>query len=92
VEWLKTSRLSPRDGIVVFSVGGGNLEKNISRRVGLDTDDLAKVVHRVRAVAGTAADAEKEQASTLVYDLRQDIGHFLDGGRIQFTGDFNRLL
>lgn len=30
VEWLKTSRLSPKDGIVVFSVGGGNLEKNIS--------------------------------------------------------------
>lgn len=30
VEWLKVSRLSPKDGIVVFSVGGGNLEKNIS--------------------------------------------------------------
>lgn len=30
VEWLKTSRLSRKDGIVVFSVGGGNLEKNIS--------------------------------------------------------------
>lgn len=30
VEWLKTSRLKPKDGIVVFSVGGGNLEKNIS--------------------------------------------------------------
>lgn len=30
VEWLKISRLSPKDGIVVFSVGGGNLEKNIS--------------------------------------------------------------
>jgi D-sedoheptulose 7-phosphate isomerase len=30
VEWLKTSRLNAKDGIVVFSVGGGNLEKNIS--------------------------------------------------------------
>ncbi len=30
VEWLKTSRLTPKDGIFVFSVGGGNLEKNIS--------------------------------------------------------------
>ncbi|MCZ2207544.1 SIS domain-containing protein [Cylindrospermopsis raciborskii] len=29
-EWLKTSKLSPRDCIFVFSVGGGNLEKNIS--------------------------------------------------------------
>jgi D-sedoheptulose 7-phosphate isomerase len=30
VEWLKISKLAPKDGIVVFSVGGGNLEKNIS--------------------------------------------------------------
>lgn len=29
-EWLKTSRLSSKDGILVFSVGGGNLEKNVS--------------------------------------------------------------
>lgn len=30
VEWLKTSRLATRDAVFVFSVGGGNLEKNIS--------------------------------------------------------------
>jgi len=30
VEWLKTSRLSERDAVFVFSVGGGNLEKNVS--------------------------------------------------------------
>jgi len=30
VEWLKVSRLSARDMIFIFSVGGGNLEKNIS--------------------------------------------------------------
>src|SRR5689334_20217019 len=30
VSWLKGSRLSAKDGIVVFSVGGGDLEKNIS--------------------------------------------------------------
>ncbi len=30
VEWLKVSRLRPDDVIFVFSVGGGNLEKNIS--------------------------------------------------------------
>ena len=29
-EWLKTSRLSERDAVFVFSVGGGDLEKNIS--------------------------------------------------------------
>jgi D-sedoheptulose 7-phosphate isomerase len=30
VEWLKTSKLAARDAIFVFSVGGGNLKKNIS--------------------------------------------------------------
>jgi D-sedoheptulose 7-phosphate isomerase len=30
VEWLKGSRLSARDGLLIFSVGGGNLEKNVS--------------------------------------------------------------
>jgi D-sedoheptulose 7-phosphate isomerase len=28
--WLKGSRLRPEDGVFVFSVGGGSLEKNIS--------------------------------------------------------------
>ena len=29
-EWLKVSNLNPKDLIFVFSVGGGNIEKNIS--------------------------------------------------------------
>ena len=32
-EWLKISKLSARDAIFVFSVGGGNLEKNVSNIV-----------------------------------------------------------
>src|ERR1700740_2101946 len=31
VEWLKGSRLQSKDALMVFSVGGGNLEKNCSR-------------------------------------------------------------
>lgn len=30
VEWLKISKLSSKDALFIFSVGGGNLEKNIS--------------------------------------------------------------
>jgi D-sedoheptulose 7-phosphate isomerase len=30
VEWLRTSRITKADCVFVFSVGGGNLEKNIS--------------------------------------------------------------
>ena len=29
-EWLKGSRLGARDGLLIFSVGGGNVEKNVS--------------------------------------------------------------
>jgi D-sedoheptulose 7-phosphate isomerase len=29
-EWLRGSRLSSKDGLLIFSVGGGNLEKNVS--------------------------------------------------------------
>jgi|ERR1043165_3655953 D-sedoheptulose 7-phosphate isomerase len=28
--WLKTSRLTAKDALLIFSVGGGNLEKNVS--------------------------------------------------------------
>jgi D-sedoheptulose 7-phosphate isomerase len=29
-EWLKVSRLNDKDAVLIFSVGGGNLEKNVS--------------------------------------------------------------
>jgi D-sedoheptulose 7-phosphate isomerase len=29
-EWLKGSRISGKDGLLIFSVGGGNMEKNVS--------------------------------------------------------------
>lgn len=29
-EWMKVSRAGPKDAIFIFSVGGGNLEKNVS--------------------------------------------------------------
>jgi D-sedoheptulose 7-phosphate isomerase len=32
-EWLKVSRADSKDAILVFSVGGGNLEKNVSPNI-----------------------------------------------------------
>ena len=29
-EWLKVSRINEKDGLLIFSVGGGDLEKNVS--------------------------------------------------------------
>ena len=47
VEWLKTSRLGNKDGLLIFSVGGGNKEKNVSvnlvRAIDLAKDRGAKV-------------------------------------------------
>ena len=63
-EWLKISRLSDRDGVLVFSVGGGNLERNVSpnlvralelaRRVGAC---ICGVVGRDGGFAAQVADA-----------------------------------
>jgi D-sedoheptulose 7-phosphate isomerase len=32
-EWLKVSRANAKDAVLVFSVGGGNLEKNVSANI-----------------------------------------------------------
>lgn len=32
-EWLKVSRLSQKDAVLIFSVGGGNMEKNVSPNI-----------------------------------------------------------
>src|SRR5438105_7629527 len=33
VGWLRVSRLNARDAVLVFSVGGGNLERNVSPNI-----------------------------------------------------------
>jgi len=42
-EWLKGSRLAAKDGLLIFSVGGGNLEKNVSPNL-VSAIQLAKQV------------------------------------------------
>jgi D-sedoheptulose 7-phosphate isomerase len=42
-EWLKGSRLGPKDAVLVFSVGGGNREKNVSVNL-VKSLELAKEV------------------------------------------------
>jgi D-sedoheptulose 7-phosphate isomerase len=44
--WLQGSRLRPDDGVFVFSVGGGSLEKNIS-------SNLVRALQHARAVGAT---------------------------------------
>lgn len=42
-EWLRGSRLNAKDGVLIFSVGGGNLEKNVSPNL-VEALKLAKTV------------------------------------------------
>src|SRR3954465_4174408 len=43
VEWLKGSRLTAKDALLIFSVGGGNVEKNVSPNL-VSAIQLAKKV------------------------------------------------
>ncbi len=46
VEWLRGSRLNDKDGILVFSVGGGDLERNVS-------PNLVRAVQHAKKVGAT---------------------------------------
>ncbi len=52
VEWLKVSRLGPRDAIFVLSVGGGSLEHNISPNLVLALQYAKSVQARITGVLG----------------------------------------
>ena len=52
VEWLKVSKIVAKDSLFIFSVGGGNLEKNISPNL-VEAIKLAKTVGaKVAGVVG----------------------------------------
>ncbi len=52
VEWLRGSRIASRDIVLVFSVGGGNLEKNISPNLVAALKLAKEVGARVIGVVG----------------------------------------
>ncbi len=52
VEWLKVSRLKAEDALFIFSVGGGNLEKNVSPNLVRALQYAKTVGARVLGVVG----------------------------------------
>jgi D-sedoheptulose 7-phosphate isomerase len=52
VEWLRVSRLSSSDVVFVFSVGGGNLEKNVSPNLVSALKYSKETGARVAGIAG----------------------------------------
>jgi D-sedoheptulose 7-phosphate isomerase len=51
-EWLKVSRLDERDMLLVFSVGGGNLEKNVSPNLVRALELAQEVGARIGGIVG----------------------------------------
>lgn len=50
--WLKISRISAKDAVFVFSVGGGNKEKNVSVNLLHALDDAKSVGAKIFGVVG----------------------------------------
>lgn len=65
-EWLRMSRLGPKDVVFVLSVGGGNLEKNISPNI-VKALQLAKSVGaKITGVVGRDGGYTAEVADILI--------------------------
>ena len=65
-EWLKISRVGERDAILVFSVGGGNVEKNISVNLVRAIDEARGRGARVFGVVGKDGGYTKRVAEECV--------------------------
>ncbi len=66
VEWLKGSRLRESDALLIFSVGGGNVEKNVSVNLVRAIDEARKVGARVFGIVGKDGGYTKQSADECV--------------------------
>jgi D-sedoheptulose 7-phosphate isomerase len=66
VEWLRGSRLRAGDGILVFSVGGGNREKNVSVNLVRSLELAKEVGAKVFGIVGRDGGFTKQVADACV--------------------------
>jgi len=66
VNWLIVSKLGAKDALFVFSVGGGNLEKNISANIVRSLELAKKVGAKVVGVVGRDGGYTKQVADACV--------------------------
>ena len=64
--WLKTSRLNAKDALLIFSVGGGNLEKNVSPNLVSAIQDAKKVGAKVFGIVGRDGGYTKQAGDIVV--------------------------
>jgi len=65
-EWLKVSRLGRQDGLLVFSVGGGNREKNVSPNLVRALELASEVGAAVFGVVGKDGGATRAASKACV--------------------------
>jgi D-sedoheptulose 7-phosphate isomerase len=65
-EWLKISRLGAADALLVFSVGGGNVEKNVSVNLVRAIDEARSRGARVFGIVGKDGGYTKQVADECV--------------------------
>lgn len=65
-EWLKGSRAGPKDAILVFSVGGGNLEKNVSANLIAAVQEAKKRGTRILGIVGRDGGFTKQAGDVVV--------------------------
>ena len=65
-EWLKGSRISAKDGLLIFSVGGGNLEKNVSPNLVAAIQLAKQVGASVMGIVGRDGGYTAKEANAVV--------------------------
>ena len=66
VEWLKVSRLHEKDALLIFSVGGGNVEKNVSVNLVRAIEEARRRGARVFGIVGKDGGYTKTSADECV--------------------------
>ena len=66
IEWLKTSRMSGKDAVLIFSVGGGNVEKNVSVNLVRAIEEAKRVGAKVYGIVGKDGGYTKKAADECV--------------------------
>ena len=64
--WLEDSKLSQNDGLFIFSVGGGNLEHNISPNLVRAIDHAKKIGAKIMGIVGRDGGHTKKMADACV--------------------------
>jgi D-sedoheptulose 7-phosphate isomerase len=65
-EWLRVSRIRAEDALLIFSVGGGSREKNVSVNLVRSIDLACEVGARVFGIVGRDGGYTKEKATACV--------------------------